>query len=133
MSKVLILMAGGGIGTLLRYGMAGLVHRFSSGAFPTGTLAVNLIGSFIIGCAWAFFERSLMSPNIRLFFMVGLLGGFTTFSTFALENFNLIRDGSLKFFLINVQFFYFHFSSSFKILFASSSITGTATLLPNCL
>ena len=102
MSKVLILMAGGGIGTLLRYGMASLTYRFSSGAFPTGTLAVNLIGSFIIGCAWAFFERSLISPNIRLFFMVGLLGGFTTFSTFALENFNLIRDGSLKFFLINV-------------------------------
>ena len=102
MSKILLLMVGGGIGTLLRYGMAGLTYRFSSGAFPTGTLAVNLIGSFVIGCAWAFFERSLISPNIRLFFMVGLLGGFTTFSTFALENFNLIRDGSLKFFLINV-------------------------------
>ncbi len=102
MFKILILMAGGGIGTLLRYGMAGLTHRFSSGAFPTGTLAVNLIGSFIIGCSWAFFERSLISPNIRLFFMVGLLGGFTTFSTFALENFNLMRDGSMKFFLINI-------------------------------
>ncbi|MCK5106003.1 MAG: fluoride efflux transporter CrcB [Elusimicrobiales bacterium] len=102
MSKVLLLMAGGGIGTLLRYQMANLTYRFSSGAFPTGTLVVNLIGSFIIGCAWAFFERSLISPNIRLFFMIGLLGGFTTFSTFALENFNLIRDGSIKFFIINV-------------------------------
>ncbi|MCK5583503.1 MAG: fluoride efflux transporter CrcB [Elusimicrobiales bacterium] len=102
MAKVLLLMAGGGIGTLLRYQMSGLIYRVSSGAFPTGTLVVNLIGSFIIGCAWAFFERSLISPNIRLFFMIGLLGGFTTFSTFALENFNLIRDGSIKFFIINV-------------------------------
>ncbi len=102
MSKILLLMAGGGMGTLLRYGTAQLTYRFSSGAFPTGTLAVNLIGSFIIGCAWAFFERSLISPNARLFFMVGLLGGFTTFSTFALENFSLIRDGSFKLAFANI-------------------------------
>ena len=102
MSKIILLMAGGGIGTLLRYGTAQLTYRISSGAFPTGTMAVNLIGSFIIGCAWALSEKSLIAPNIRLFFMVGVLGGFTTFSTFALENFNLARDGSLKFFLANI-------------------------------
>ncbi len=70
--------------------------------FPWGTLAVNLTGSFAIGLLWGVFEVENMSSNARHFIFVGLLGGFTTFSTFALESFSLFRDGEVKLALSNL-------------------------------
>jgi len=93
---------GGAIGALLRYGISGLTHRFLNSAFPWGTLSVNLIGSLIIGFLWGMFELVIVPQNIKLFCFIGILGSFTTFSTFSIENFNLLRDSEYNLFAINV-------------------------------
>ncbi len=87
---------GGAIGSIFRYAVSGLDFKFSNGIFPTGTLIVNLAGSLIIGFLWGLFERFEFSPLLRVFLFVGILGGFTTFSSFSLENLNLLRDGEVK-------------------------------------
>ncbi len=102
MTKYILLASGGAIGTLLRYSLSGLVYKALSGGFPWGTLFVNLAGSFAIGLMWGIFEIETLSSNIRNFIFIGILGGFTTFSTFALENFSLFRDGEIKFALLNI-------------------------------
>lgn len=102
MTKFILLAAGGAIGTLLRYSLSGFTYRFFNGVFPWGTLAVNLSGSFIIGLLWGFFEIENISSNVRNFIFIGILGGFTTFSTFALECLNLFRDGEIKLALTNI-------------------------------
>jgi CrcB protein len=102
MAKILFLAAGGAIGTLLRYSLSGLTYKFFDSVFPWGTLLVNLAGSFAIGLLWGFFDIENLSSNIRNFIFIGILGGFTTFSTFALENFSLFRDGEIKLALSNI-------------------------------
>ena len=102
MVKILLLISGGAIGTLARYSVSGVVHRWFGSSFPFGTLAVNLIGSLIIGFLWGLFEREALTPNIRSFLFIGVLGGFTTFSSFSLETYNLLRDGETKWALVNI-------------------------------
>ena len=102
MTKFILLAAGGAIGTILRYSISGFTYRFFSGVFPWGTLAVNLTGSLIIGFLWGLFEIENISSNVRNFIFIGILGGFTTFSTFALESLNLFRDGEVKLALTNI-------------------------------
>ncbi len=102
MTKILLLAAGGAIGTLLRYSLSGLTYKLFNGIFPWGTLVVNLAGSFAIGLLWGFFEIENLSSNLRNFIFIGVLGGFTTFSTFALENFSMFRDGQIKLALTNI-------------------------------
>lgn len=102
MLRLFFIVLGGAIGTLIRYIVSGLDYKFSNGVFPISTLVVNLAGSLAIGFLWGVFERSTISPTMRMFVFIGVLGGFTTFSTFTLENFNLIRDGEFKIALINV-------------------------------
>ena len=102
MVKILLLISGGAIGTLARYSVSGVVHRWFGSSFPFGTLAVNLIGSLIIGFLWGLFEREALTPNIRSFLFIGVLGGFTTFSSFSLETYNLFRDGETKWALVNI-------------------------------
>jgi CrcB protein len=75
--------------------------NISNKIFPLGTLFVNITGCFIIGFLYAFSEKFIFSPNIRLFIFVGLLGGFTTFSSFGLETFNLIRQSEIKYAILN--------------------------------
>lgn len=83
----------GGLGAVLRFGLAGLVQARAGDAFPWGTWAVNVLGCFGIGLlATAFEERSVLSAELRLALLVGLLGGFTTFSTFGLETWRLLED-----------------------------------------
>lgn len=85
---------GGALGSLLRYFLQGHIQKSLPGAFPMGTLGVNLLGSLVIGFLGAWFMASQPSTgHLRLFLMVGVLGGFTTFSSFSLENLNLLRDG----------------------------------------
>ena len=102
MLKLLNIAFGGAIGAVLRYWVSGLSCKVFSGGFPWGTLIVNLIGSFIIGLIWGLLEIVTISQNIRLFIFIGLLGSFTTFSTFSLENFNLIQDGEYWLVLCNI-------------------------------
>jgi len=98
----MLLAAGGAIGTLLRYSLSGLTYNYINGIFPWGTLVVNLAGSFAIGFLWGIFEIENMSPAIRNFVFAGILGGFTTFSTFTLESFNLLRDGEIRLAISNI-------------------------------
>jgi len=92
MTNVFLVMLGGSIGALSRYGASLLAVKLFGSRFPWGTLAVNLVGCFFIGLAFALAERGsgIMSPSMRLFFVTGYLGGLTTFSTYALETTNAI-------------------------------------------
>ena len=101
----MIVGAGGFVGSALRFVVSGSVQRLvGSGGFPYGTLTVNVIGCFLIGAVatLAFRERMLFSSSVRNFLMVGLLGSFTTFSTFGYETMALIRDGEMLRGLANV-------------------------------
>lgn len=100
--KFLFIAIGGAIGTLLRYTAAGLIYRIFDSVFPWGTLGVNLLGSFIAGFLWEAFERAAVSPDLRTFVFIGLLGSFTTFSSYNLESFNLLRDGEIRLALSNI-------------------------------
>jgi CrcB protein len=94
--KILLVMAGGSLGALSRYGVALLAANLFGARFPWGTLIVNLTGCFLIGFAYSLGERtSLVSPSVRLFFMTGYLGALTTFSSYALETVNVAGAGSL--------------------------------------
>ncbi len=102
MWRIFIIGIGGAIGTILRYVMGGLDYRFSGGVFPISTLVVNVTGSFMIGFLWGIVDRFSFSPNTRMFVFIGILGGYTTFSTFSLETFNLMRDGEYRIALMNM-------------------------------
>jgi fluoride exporter len=93
MYSILPVMAGGAIGAGLRY-LASLMLAGRS-EFPYATLAVNLIGSFAMGLLAAFVLRGMASEGVRLFVGVGILGGFTTFSAFSLESFQMIERGQM--------------------------------------
>jgi CrcB protein len=97
-----LLFVGGGLGTLLRYGLGGFVQERTGAAFPWGTLAVNLSGCFAIGVLAALAdERGALSAQARLFLFVGVLGGFTTFSSFGLETWRLVQASDLAAALAN--------------------------------
>ena len=103
MIKFVSLILGGALGTLARYGLAGVTYRIFGAQFPHGTLAVNLVGCFLIGFFVVLAEtKFLLGPNARLLLMVGFCGAFTTFSTYILESANLIRDGETLRALVNV-------------------------------
>ena len=90
----LLVAAGGAIGSALRYGLALFVQRSLDAGWPFGTLAANVIGSFIIGCMYELLvSKELLSEEVRLFTMIGLLGGFTTFSAFSLETLLMFQEG----------------------------------------
>jgi len=93
LQKLIWLGGAGALGTLCRFGLSGLVQRVSNGAFPWGTLTVNVVGCFFFGLVWSLGEeRLLISGEHRLIVLAGFMGAFTTFSTFAFENAQLLRD-----------------------------------------
>ena len=89
----LAIALGGALGSVLRYAVQTAL-RPASGGFPWGTLSVNLLGSFLIGLCAALAERQ-GGAWIRPWLMVGVLGGFTTFSAFSLENGDMLRHGQV--------------------------------------
>lgn len=92
--KMLILAAGGVLGTIGRYLMAGWLYRVLGERFAWGTLGVNVLGCFIIGLGMTLAqEKFLFSPQVRLFLFVGFCGAFTTFSTWIFESSQYLRDG----------------------------------------
>ena len=96
MQTILLIALCGALGCLTRYFLSGLTYRIVGGGFPSGTLAVNVIGSFFIGLIMEFAMRStLVSPSLRIGLTIGFLGGLTTFSTFSYETFRLMEEGEL--------------------------------------
>lgn len=95
LTDALAVGTGGFIGSVLRYAMSVSVQRAAGGStFPLGTMTVNIIGCFGIGLLMALArDRGLFSSHLRLFLMVGILGGFTTFSSFAYESAELLSGG----------------------------------------
>lgn len=96
MTQLLMVGAGGALGAIGRYLLSTWVYSLTGRAFPWGTLAVNLLGSLLIGLlsVWLL-ERMTLSTEMRALLMVGFLGAFTTFSTFSLETLVLLEEGAV--------------------------------------
>ena len=103
MVRTLLAGAGGFFGAAARYWLGGLVHRHLDAAFPYGTLVINVSGCFAIGFLGVMAEERLtLGPDARVFWMIGVLGGYTTFSSFGYETMALLREGSTAPALANV-------------------------------
>ena len=103
MTQVLAIAAGGSIGALLRYWVSTAVQGRTTSVFPYGTLTVNVIGSLLIGFLYIWLiERLAVGPAVRAFMLIGVLGAFTTFSTFSIETLNLMESGHLGKALVNM-------------------------------
>lgn len=100
--KYLYIFIGSGAGGVLRFFLTRLVHTITGSALPLGTIAVNLAGCFMIGIFSGLFETWVVPSNARLFVFIGILGGFTTFSTFELETFNLLMKTEVRYAFLNI-------------------------------
>jgi len=98
----IFILFGGGLGAVARYSVSRWVLSMTTPTFPMGTLAVNLVGALAIGFLTGLFERLAVSQQFRLFLFVGFLGGFTTFSSLALESFNLLKGSEFALALLNL-------------------------------
>ena len=95
MNQVLAIAAGGAVGSVLRFWMSTWVHSFAGRSFPYGTLTVNVLGCLAMGFLFVLFVDRLSDNNVlRAGILIGVLGGFTTFSSFSIETFNLIEQGT---------------------------------------
>ena len=93
--NLLLVVLGGGIGAGGRYLLGGWLHLQLGNGFPWGTFAVNALGSLLIGLVFGLAQTKAIAPGTTLFLAVGVLGGFTTFSTFSYETLRLITNGNL--------------------------------------
>lgn len=92
-TKLAWLAVAGAIGTIARYGLSGLVQKYCGASFPWGTLAVNALGCFLFGLIWTLAEeRLIIGGETRFIILTGFMGAFTTFSTFAFETGEFLRD-----------------------------------------
>ena len=104
--KIMAIALGGSIGAVGRYLIYLFVDRVYNGMFPWATLLVNLLGAFLIGFLWGLFDKFYVSPAMRTFIFIGILGSFTTFSTFAFDILSMTKDGEIK------QMFFYLFASN---------------------
>ena len=103
MNQVLAIAAGGAFGSVLRFWLSNWVHSFASRAFPYGTLTVNVLGCLAMGFLFVLLvDRFSDNTVLRAGILIGVLGGFTTFSSFSIETFNLIEQGEIVRALLNV-------------------------------
>jgi fluoride exporter len=103
MLRTLLAGSGGFVGAATRYWLGGLVHRVLGASFPYGTLVINVSGCLAIGFLGVMAEeRLVLGPGARVFWMIGVLGGYTTFSSFGYETMALLREGSAGAALLNV-------------------------------
>ena len=101
--NIVLIAAGGALGSVARYGLSSLVQRLVPTAFPLGTFAVNVAGCLVLGTivGAAAGHRVTVSPQARAFVLIGLLGGFTTFSAFTYETYTLLHEGLVVRALVN--------------------------------
>jgi CrcB protein len=101
--RYLLVFLGAGIGGVLRFAMSSAVYRAVNGwDFPIGTFSINMLGCFVIGLMMQLAEtKGVLQGDTRLFVFVGVLGGYTTFSSFGFETFQLLRDGQYIYAAIN--------------------------------
>ena len=100
MKNLLLIFTGGGIGSLFRFGLSRFINKMTVSPFPYGTFIVNITGCFLIGFIIFYTERyGDKAEQWRFFLATGLCGGFTTFSTFSLENVQLLNDQRILVFL----------------------------------
>ena len=101
--NLLLIAIGGALGSVARYLLSTFVLRVTGTLFPLGTFVVNVTGCLVFGAiAGAASQRVQLAPALRLFLLTGILGGFTTFSTYAFESFTLVRDGQFLWASINI-------------------------------
>lgn len=93
---------GGFIGSVMRYLVSGWVHRWLQMPFPVGTLSVNAIGSFLLGLIMGLSSKAIISTPLRLFLAIGVMGGFTTYSTFSYETMMLLVHKSFGEAFLNI-------------------------------
>jgi CrcB protein len=101
--KYLVVLAGGGVGSLARYVASTAIMQRFGGAFPMGTFVINITGSFLIGLLMTLFTEKLeWNPNWRLLLVTGFLGGYTTFSAYEYESLQALRQGAKWIGLLNL-------------------------------
>jgi len=101
--KLLSIAIGGALGSVARYLLSSALLRATGSLFPIGTFGVNFVGCVLFGAiAGAAEQRVQLAPDLRMFLLVGVLGGFTTFSSYAFESFSLLRDGQFAAAAINI-------------------------------
>lgn len=102
MYKLVLIAFGGLLGTLTRYALSTWADQRAQSSFPYGTLVVNLAGCFVAGFLFPLLEQASVSPELRLAVFTGFLGGFTTFSAYALQTVALLNGGMLSMATANV-------------------------------
>jgi fluoride exporter len=103
MQRIAFIGLAGLVGTLGRYWLSGMVARRFGETFPTGTLLVNVVGCFLAGLLfYVMQERYLVNDTLRTVILIGFLGGFTTFSSFGLQTFTLLRNGEFGLAMLNI-------------------------------
>lgn len=100
--KILYLVLGGSLGTILRYLVSLFSVRFLAWGLPMGTLLINLLGSFLIGFAFVFLGRDQIALNLKIFLFIGIFGSFTTFSTYMFEALDYFKSGNMKIALLYI-------------------------------
>ena len=101
--KILMILAGGGLGALTRYTLGSQIDKSLNLSFPSGIFCVNLIGCFFIGLLVSLFENKfIFSENLKIFLIIGFLGSLTTFSTFAFDNYNFLTQKNIILLFTNI-------------------------------
>lgn len=104
MSEVVLVFLGAGIGGVLRFVLGSLVYAYTGRNFPWGTLVINLSGSFIMGFLFVVITQKFtnLAPYLTALILVGVLGGYTTFSSFSIETLRLFQDGKVAYAFANI-------------------------------